>query len=93
MYVYCILKYLDPHVNIFFVQGCVIPHLIFFPHLFIYFYFWLCWVFIAAHGLSLVAESRGYSLVQCTGFSLCGLLLLWSTGSRARVLSSAAPRL
>ena len=25
-------------------------------------YFWLCWVFIAARGLSLVAASRGYSL-------------------------------
>ena len=24
-------------------------------------YFWLCWVFIAAHRLSLVAASRGYS--------------------------------
>ena len=30
----------------------------------------LCWVFIAAHGLSLVAESGGYSSLQCTGFSL-----------------------
>ena len=26
------------------------------------FIYWLCWVFVAAHGLSLVAESRGYSL-------------------------------
>ena len=26
-------------------------------------YFWLCWVFIAAHGFSLVAMSGGYSLV------------------------------
>ena len=29
-------------------------------------YFWLCWVFVAAHGLSLVSESRGYSLAVCT---------------------------
>ena len=28
-------------------------------------YFWLCWVFAAACGLSLVALSRGYSLVVC----------------------------
>ena len=29
---------------------------------FIYFiYFWLHWVFVAVHGLSLVAASRGYS--------------------------------
>ena len=26
------------------------------------FIYWLCWVFVAAHGLSLVAESSGYSL-------------------------------
>ena len=29
-------------------------------------YFWLCWVLL--HGLSLVATSRGYSLLQCVGF-------------------------
>ena len=32
-----------------------------------YFYFWLYWVFIVASGLSLVAESRGYSLVVVCG--------------------------
>ena len=26
-------------------------------------YFWLCWVFIAVHGLSLVAMGGGYSLI------------------------------
>ena len=31
--------------------------------LFILFYFWWPWVFVAVLGLSLVAESRGYSLV------------------------------
>ena len=36
-------------------------------------YFWLHWVFVAAHRLSLVA---------CVGFSFWWLLLLWSTGSR-----------
>ena len=49
-------------------------------HLFIY--FWLCWDFVAACGLSLVATSGGYSSWQCVGFSLKWLLLLWSTGSR-----------
>ena len=29
----------------------------------IFIYFWLCWVFTAAHGLFLVAASGGYSLV------------------------------
>ena len=48
-------------------------------HLFIY--FWLCWVFVAARGLSLVGASGGYSSLWCTGFSLQWLLLLRSTGS------------
>ena len=30
-------------------------------------YFWLCWVFTAAHGLSLVSESGGYSLIVVHG--------------------------
>ena len=35
----------------------------------IYFlYFWLCWVFIAVCGLSLVVASGGYSLVGVHGF-------------------------
>ena len=33
-------------------------------------FFWLRWVFIAAHGLCLVAVSGGYSLLRCAGFSL-----------------------
>ena len=36
----------------------------------IYFYFWLLWVFVTACRLSLVAESRGYSLAV-----VCGLLI------------------
>ena len=47
----------------------------------LFIYFWLCWVSIAARGLSLVAASRSYSLLQCAGFSL-QWLLLWSIGSR-----------
>ena len=45
-------------------------------------YFWLHWVFVAVHGLSLVAVSGGYSSLWCTGFSLRWLLLLQSMGSR-----------
>ena len=45
-------------------------------------FFWLCWVFIAASGLSLAVASRGYSLLKCTGFSFQWLLLLQSTDSR-----------
>ena len=35
-------------------------------------------------GFSLVAASGGYSSLQCVGFSLWWLLLLWNTGSRAQ---------
>ena len=60
---------------------------------FIYFiYFWLHWVFVAARGLSLVAASRGYSSLQCVGFSLRWLLLLQSTGSRRTGFSSCGTR-
>ena len=48
--------------NIFFCRGDFIC----------LFNFWLCWVFVAARGLSLVAASGGYSLLRCAGFSLRG---------------------
>ena len=54
----------------------------------ILFYFWLCCVFVAALGLSLVAGSGGYSSLWCAGFSLRWLLLLRSTGSRRTGFSS-----
>ena len=50
--------------------------------------FGLCWVFLATHRLSLAVVSGGYSLLPCVGFSLQWLLLLQSTGSRSRGLSS-----
>ena len=56
-------------------------------NLFIYL-FWLHWVFIAVHGLSPVAASRGYSSLWCTGFSLLWLLWLQSMGSRCTGFSS-----
>ena len=40
------------------------------------------YLLLAAHGLSLVASSRGYSLLQRASFSL------WSTGSRHTGFSS-----
>ena len=66
----------------------------FLSNLFIYLfiYFWLSWVFIAARGLSLVVASGGYSLLQCVGFSLQWLLLLRSTGSRRMGFSSCGTR-
>ena len=58
----------------------------------LFFNFWLCWVFVAVHGLSLVMASGGYSSLQCAGFSLQQLLLLRSTGSRHTGFSSCGTR-
>ena len=58
----------------------------------LFIYFWLSWIFVAAHGLSLVVASRGYSSLLCVGFSLQWLLLLWSTGSRHAGFSSCGSR-
>ena len=53
---------------------------------FIYFYFWLRWVFVAAHGLTLVAASGGATLrcgalaSHCSGLSCCGSQALGHAG-------------
>ena len=46
--------------------------------------FWLCWLlhFVATLGLSLVAVHGATLQLQCTGFSLQGLLLRQTVGSR-----------
>ena len=67
----------------------------FFFFLFVYFtyiYFWLRWVFVAVHGLSLVAVSGSCSSLWCAGFSLQWLLLLQSTGSWHMGFSSCGSR-
>ena len=57
---------------------------------FLYFIFWLWWVFLATHWLSLVAVSRGYSLLWCE--DSLGRLLLWGTGSKCVGFSSCSTR-
>ena len=59
---------------------------------FFFFNFWLCWIFVAARGLSLAAASGGYSSLRCTGFSLQWLLVLQSMGSRRMGFSCCGPR-
>ena len=59
----------------------------FLKYIYIYIY-WLCWVFVAACGLSLVVESRGYSLVVVHGLLIAVASLvaehgLSNCGSRA----------
>ena len=66
----------------FFLNKCI----------YLFFYFWLRWVFVATRGLSLVAVSGDYSSLRCAGFSLWWLLLLRSTGSRCMDFSSCGAR-
>ena len=61
-------------------------YLLTFNYLFIY--FWLCWVFVAACGLSLVASSRDHSSCSvqashCGGFSCWEA---WALGVQASVV-------
>ena len=66
------------------------PHSFF--NILLFLNFWLCQVFVAVRGLSLVVVSGGYSSLRCVGFSLWWLLLLWSTGSRRMGFSSCGAR-
>ena len=73
-------------------EGFAVTYFITLTYIYLFIYFWLCWVFVAAHGLSLIAASRGYSSLWCAGFSLWWLLLFWSMGSRHTGLSSCSMR-
>ena len=53
----------------------------YFLHFYLFIYFWLRWVFVAAHGLSPVVVNGGFSLLQRLDFSLWWLLLLQSMDS------------
>ena len=63
--------------------------------MYLFIYFWLCWVFVSVRGLSPVAASGGHSSLRCTGLSLSRPLVvehrlqmrrLSSCGSRAQLL-------
>ena len=69
---------------------CTICSIFFFLILFyfisLFLYFWLCWVFVAARGLSLVVVSRatlcyGTQASHCGGFSCCGAQALGAQAS------------
>ena len=72
---------------------------VFLKKIFIYL-FLLCWVFIAIHGLCLVAESRGSPLVVVRGLLIVvaslvvehGLLDMWALVITAGGLSSCSPQ-
>ena len=50
--------------------------------IYLFIYFWLCWVFVSVWGLSPVAASGAHSSSWCAGLSLSRPLLWQSTGSR-----------
>ena len=66
-------------VPFFFKQ---LPFILFIKFIYLFIYFWLCWVFVSVPGLSPVAASGGHSSSRCVGLSLSRPLLLRSTGSR-----------
>ena len=66
--------------------------------MYLFIYFWLCWVFVSVRGFSVVAASGGHSSSRCTGLSLSRPLVvehrlqmhrLSSCGSRAYSCSTA----
>ena len=58
------------------------PVFLFYLFIYLFIYFWLCWVFVSVRGLSLVVASGGHSSSRCAGLSLSRPLSLRSTGSR-----------
>ena len=55
-----------------------------------YLFIWPRWVFVATRRLSPALVSRGFSSLQCAGFSLLWLPLLRRTGSRHAGISSCS---
>ena len=53
----------------------------FFFLIYLFIYFWLCWVFVSVRGLSPVVASGVHSSSRCAGLSPSRPLLLRSTGS------------
>ena len=77
------LESLEEGSSVFFFKGNLMAMLaFFFNFIYLFIYFWLCWVFVSVRGLSPVAANRGHSSSRCAGLSLSWPLLLWSTGSR-----------
>ena len=58
--------------------------------MYVFIYFWPCWVFATAGRLFLITASQGYSSLLRTGSSLQELLLLPSTGSRSVSVSTCS---
>ena len=78
-------RVLRDHLRIFLKQFLSLLNFILYI---LFIYFWLCWVFVAAQGLCLVAASGGYSPVSVHGLLIEVASLLQGTGSKAHRFSS-----
>ena len=65
---------------------------IFFLIIYLFIYFWLCWVFVSVRGLSLVAASGGHSSLRCTGPLTSTASLVAEHRLQTRRLSSCGSR-
>ena len=72
------------------VLSCCSEHQPDFLYIQMLLFFWLCWVFVATSGLSPVTVKGAPLQLQCVGFSMRGLLLLQSPGSRTYRLSNCS---
>ena len=79
---YVQLKFLQIFFEFYFIQQFLFSFFKWELFIYLFIYFWLCWVFVSVRGLSLVAASGGHSSSWCAGLSLSRPLLLRSTGSR-----------
>ena len=70
MYIYFLSVYIYTYIHS--VHICI----------YLFIYFWLCWVFVSVRGLSPAVASGGHSSSRCAGLSLLWPLPLRSTGSR-----------
>ena len=77
-----IMFYMLQYQKYIYVHTVLYNCFFFFNFIYLFIYFWLCWVFVSVRGLSPVTASGGHSSSRCTGLSLSRPLLLWSTGSR-----------
>ena len=48
----------------------------------LFYYFWLCWIFLCSQAFLWLQQAGATVQLQRAGFSLWWLFLLWSTGSR-----------
>ena len=63
-------NYNSRHPNMIKNKDIELFAVVFFFLIYLFIYFWLCWIFVAAHRLSLVVASGAYSSLRYVGFSL-----------------------